>query len=71
MIIQVNVHPSSKEESIQKLSDGSYNLRIKERPEKGKANAAVIRLLAKTLNVPQKKITIKNSTSRKKIIEVD
>ncbi len=71
MILHINVHPGTKEESIEKISENSYNIRIKERAEKGKANAAVIRLLAKTLNLPQKSIHIKNPTSRKKIIEID
>ena len=68
MILRINVHPGSKEESIQQSFDGSYNIRIKERAEKGKANAAVIRLLAKEFNISQKRITIKNPSSRKKRI---
>lgn len=70
MILHINVHPGAREEHIEKLTENTYRIAIKARAEKGKANAAIIRLLAREFNVPQKSIHIKNPTSRKKIVEI-
>lgn len=71
MIINVKVHPGSKEERIEKVSANEYNLWVKERAEDGKANRRVTNLLAKELGVNFRKIRIKNPTSRDKIIEIN
>jgi uncharacterized protein YggU (UPF0235/DUF167 family) len=70
MNIKVNAHPGSKEERIEKNSNGEYDIWIKERAEDGKANIRIINLLSKELNINYKKIVIKNPTSRKKNIEI-
>ena len=71
MIIKIKVKPNSKEEKIEKISDGSYVLSVKEPAEDNKANIRVINLLSKELNVSFKKIKIKNPASRNKIVEID
>lgn len=70
MIIHINVHPGAREEKIKKLAENTYRIDIKARAEKGKANAAVIKLLSKELDVPQKDIIIKNPTRRRKRVEI-
>jgi uncharacterized protein YggU (UPF0235/DUF167 family) len=70
MIILVKVKPGSKEEKIDKISDNSYVVFVKERAIKGAANLKLIKLLAKEFKVSQKSIIIKNPNSRKKIIEI-
>ncbi len=70
MILYVKVKPSSKKESIEKISDAKYKIELKEPPENNKANIALINLLAKYLKVPAKNIKIKTSSSRNKIIEI-
>ncbi|OUD08851.1 hypothetical protein BVC71_09005 [Marivivens niveibacter] len=41
-------------------------------PENGKANAAVVKLLAKALGVPKSRLTVlKGVTSRDKVIQID
>ncbi|MBI3334204.1 DUF167 domain-containing protein [Candidatus Pacearchaeota archaeon] len=71
MIIYVKVHPGSKEELIEKITDNDYIAYIKERAEKGKANAALVRLLSKKFHVASGNIMIKNPSSRKKVVEIE
>jgi hypothetical protein len=70
MILNVKVRPNSKEEKIEKISENSYVIHVRERPEDNKANVRVINLLSKELNVSYKNIKVKNPKSRDKLIEV-
>jgi len=71
MKIFVKVKPNSKEESIKKLSDTNFEICVKEPPVKGKANAAVIKVLAKRFGVPISSVNIIiGHTSRQKIVEI-
>lgn len=70
MKINVKTIPNAKKESIG-LKDGIYVARINVAPEKGKANDAVIKLLAKHFNVAKSQIKIiRGLTSRNKIIDI-
>ncbi|MBS3081860.1 DUF167 domain-containing protein [Candidatus Pacearchaeota archaeon] len=71
MIIYVNVKQGSSKNEVKKLSGDTYLVSTTARAESGKANAAVIKMIAKEFKVSFKKIFIKNSKSRKKIIEID
>ncbi|WP_461831724.1 DUF167 domain-containing protein [Aquifex sp.] len=72
MIIKVKVKPKSKKEEIRKLSEEEYEVKVKEPPEKGKANERVIELLSRFFGVPKNKLKIvRGETSRLKFIEVD
>ena len=72
MIIKVKVKPKSKKEEIRKLSEEEYEVKVKEPPEKGKANERVIELLSRFLGVPKNRLKIvRGETSRLKFIEVD
>lgn len=70
MIINVKVKPGSREEKIEKISDGEYVVWLTERAEKGKANTALVKILANEFGVSSKDVVIKNPTSRKKIVEI-
>ena len=71
MKIFIKVRPNSKEESIKKLSDTNFEICVKEPPVKGKANAAVIKVLAKRFGVPISSVNIIiGHTSRQKIVEI-
>ena len=71
MKIFVKVKPNSKEESIKKLSDTNFEICVKEPPVKGKANAAIIKVLAKRFGVPLSSVNIIiGHTSRQKIVEI-
>jgi len=45
MLIKVKVFPNSKKEEVIKKSEDSFEVRVKEKPEKGKANREVVRVL--------------------------
>lgn len=70
MRIEIKVIPrSSREELVEK--DGMIKAYVKLAPDKGKANAAVIGLIAKKYGVKKKDVTIiTGKTARKKIVEV-
>ena len=71
MKIFVKTKPNSKEESIKKLSETNFEICVKEPPVKGKANAAIIKVLAKRFGVPISSVNIIiGHTSRQKIVEI-
>ena len=72
MRISVRVKPRSKTEGVTKEMDGDvYVVRVKEPPVEGKANRAVVKLLAKHFGVPENRLRIVSGlTSKNKIIEV-
>ena len=75
--IRLRVTPNAGRDAIEgyeTLADGNEVLRIRVAavPDKGKANAAVIALLAKTLRLPKSAITVvTGETARLKTIRID
>lgn len=72
MKINVLIKPNSKKGPlIEVQSDGSYVVYVREIAVDGKANDALIKLLAKQLKVPKTRLAIvRGHTSRNKIIEI-
>ena len=70
MILEIKVFPkSSREEFVRK--DGILKAYVKAAPDKGKANRALIELIAREYNVSKSDVTIrKGLTSRNKVVEV-
>lgn len=68
--LEIKVIPkSSKEEIVE--SDGKFKAYVKAAPAKGKANKAVIDLVAEKYNVPKCNVRIVlGVTNRNKIVEV-
>jgi uncharacterized protein (TIGR00251 family) len=70
MKIHVKVKPNSRTEEVSREGD-SFIVKVKEPPKEGKANQAVIKLLAEHFGVPQSQVRILSGfRSRNKIIEV-
>ncbi len=70
MKIQVKVKPSSKTEELSQEGD-SFIIKVKEPPKEGKANQAVIKLLAEHFGVSQSQVRILSGfRSSNKVIEV-
>lgn len=70
MKIAVRVKPRSRVEEVSGEGD-SYVVRVKEPPVEGRANRAVLRLLASHLGVPESRLRIFSGfSSRNKVIEV-
>ena len=70
MKIQVKVKPNSRIEEVSQEGD-IFIVRVKEPPKEGKANQAVIKLLAEHFGVSQSQVTILSGfRSKNKIVEV-
>ncbi|MFW6105363.1 MAG: DUF167 domain-containing protein [Chloroflexota bacterium] len=70
MKIQAKVKPNSSTEEFSREGD-SFIIKVREPPKEGKANHAVIKLLAQHFGVPQSQVRILSGfRSRNKIIEV-
>jgi len=68
--IKVKVKPNSKSEEVTQEGD-NFIVKVKEPPKEGKANQAVIKLLAKHFGVPQSQVRILSGFGNKnKIVEV-
>ncbi|MEK8022625.1 MAG: DUF167 domain-containing protein [Candidatus Hydrogenedentota bacterium] len=70
MIISVHAKPGSRKEGIETMPDGTYVARIRARAVDGKANEALVELLAEHFVVPKSRIRIINPTSRHKRVEI-
>jgi len=68
--IRVRVVPNSKIEGVIKEGDG-FLVKVKEPAKQGRANRAVIKLLAEYFGVPQRQIAISGGfSSRNKVIDI-
>lgn len=69
--ISVTVQPNSKSVTITKLNECEYRVAVREPARDGKANLAVIKLMARYFAIPKSRIAIiRGHTSRRKIIEL-
>jgi uncharacterized protein len=69
--VHVQVKPSAKTDAVERLDDGKLRVSVKATPQEGKANAAVVKLLAKHFGVPQRAVMLKRgASSREKVFEV-
>lgn len=70
MKIKVKVKPNSKTDEVS-LEGDSFIVKVKEPPREGKANQAVIKLLAEHFGVSQSQVRILSGfRSRNKVIEI-
>ena len=70
-LLRVKVHPESRENRIEVKGPTAYEAWVKAAAEQGKANAAVLALLAGRLGVAAKRLRIiKGATSPSKIVQV-
>jgi hypothetical protein len=71
MRIKVKVIANSSKDEISKISSDQFKVHLKEKAIKGKANAALIELLAEEFKCKKSQISIiKGLTSNIKIIEI-
>lgn len=76
LTFQVRLTPNASKDVIEAwraASDGSVHLAVRVRavPEKGKANAALVALLAKQLGLPKRDVdVIRGATSRLKTVRI-
>ena len=71
MYFKVKTHPGSKKPKIIKKSTDSFEVYVKEKPERGLATRAVIEILATHFKItPGSVKLIKGARSKNKIIEI-
>jgi hypothetical protein len=70
MKIQVKVKPNSRVGEVSRDGD-IFLVRVKEPPKEGKANKAVVKLLAEYFKVPQHSVRVVSGLgSKNKVIEI-
>ena len=71
--LRVRVHPGARRERIdRRMADGTWRVEVHAAPEAGRANEAVIKLLAAALGVDQSQLqVISGQGSRSKSIKID
>jgi len=71
MTLEIKVFPKSPHSRIGPVEGGRLQVRIHAAPEDGAANAAVVALLARAFEVPQRAVTILlGQTSRMKSVRI-
>lgn len=71
MKITVKVKPNSRVNSVKKLDNGVYEVKVSVPPEKGKANERVIELLSKELKIAKSRIILeKGQRGKEKVFEI-
>ena len=71
MKIFVSVKTNAKEDAVQSVNGSHYSVRIKASPVQGKANEALLRLMADFLDIPVSRLRIVSGfSSKQKILEV-
>lgn len=71
MKIFIKAKPGAKKEEIEKISDNSFVISVKEPPIQGKANSAIIAALAEYFKIPKSNIKIVSGFgSRQKVVEL-
>lgn len=70
--IWVNVKPQARKEGVTQLPSGDYRVSVSAPPQNGKANQALIDLLARYFAVPKSTIKIlRGNSARRKLIQID
>jgi len=72
MKLVVTVKTNSKHPGVEKIDETHFIVRVKEMPIEGKANEAVIKTMAKFLNIPPASVALLfGSKSKNKILSTD
>lgn len=72
MNLDIRVQPRANRNSVEIGADGTVRVRVTAPPDRGKANDAVVKLLADRLRVSKSAIRIiRGHTSRNKVIQVN
>ncbi len=70
--LRLHVTPGAREEQIAGWHGGSLRVNVRAQPQKGRANRAVLRLLARRLRVALANLGIVHgAASRDKLVQVD
>ena len=71
MLIRVRVTPNAKVVLVTKVDKDSFEVKVDERAEGGRANKRLLEILSKHFDVPKSKVFIvSGSKSRDKMVEI-
>lgn len=69
--LQLRVSPGARRARVVGRHGASWKVRVAAAPERGRANEAVVALLAETLSLPREGVTIvSGGSSRDKVVEL-
>ncbi len=72
MELQIRVRPRAGRNTVEIGDSGQVTVRVTAAPERGRANRAVVALLAKELGVSKSSVTVaRGLTSRDKVVRID
>lgn len=70
--IKVKVKPGAREEALLQLADGSWQASVKAPPVDGKANAALVALIAAHFGVRKAQVSIRSGAGgRLKLVRIE
>lgn len=70
--LQIKVKPNAKTSALEQLDDGSWRASLKSPPVDGKANAELIKLVAKQFGCAKSRVTLKSGqSSRLKTVVIE
>jgi uncharacterized protein (TIGR00251 family) len=70
--LDIRVHPGAGRNEITGFTDGILGIKLTTQPEKGKANAALVKYLGEALGIAKSRIVIqKGTTSRRKTVVIE
>jgi uncharacterized protein len=70
--LRLKVKPGSREDELTALEDGSWLARVKAQPVDGKANAAVIALVARHFGLRKAQVSIRSGAAgRMKLVQLE
>jgi uncharacterized protein (TIGR00251 family) len=71
-ILRLKVKPGSREDVLTEMQDGTWLARVRAPPVDGKANAAVVALVARHFKLRKAQVTIKSGASgRQKLLQLE
>lgn len=72
MDVNIIAKPRSSQVFIEIMEDNSLVIHVKEPPDKGKANKAILKLISKTFGIPSSKMSIlRGAKTTSKIIRIE
>ncbi len=72
MKISIKAFPNANKNKVEQIDRSNYSVSVKEPPIGGRANQAIVEVLAHYFKIPNSKVSIiSGRTSSKKVIEVD
>ena len=71
MRISIKVHPRARQERVEQTADGGFEAWVLEPPEGGRANRALVALLAVHFGVAKSEVRIlRGASARRKLLEI-